>query len=339
MTLSDTLTGEIWPAHPKPFADEILSSWIVRVAQANGIKLQTLCWMLFGNDRSPWNRDIDRSAPSWLLKAFCRHTGTNYWDAYHATLTTYRSRLYSKRRKSGQMPWILPINSYGMKHQGYGIQFCPECLTSDSTPYFRKGWRLAIFTYCPLHQIRLHDACPACGEPIAYHRHDFGRDVGDAAEIHECYACRFDLRLAQRKKARFPSSGIHALYDATLKSLTVIEHTEHRFDARFFTVLHQLCRIMESRANAGRLYRFISEQIKQPDDNFMPNSMPIEQLRLDDRHNLIVRGLWVLSAPETNLHLARIAKAVRYSQLLKDIDSPAAWFAASVKSIFNRPAR
>jgi len=92
--------GKVWPAHPKPFPDELLSSWIVRVAQANAIKLQTLSWMLFGNERSPWNRDIDRSAPPWLLKELALHTGTNYWDVFHTTLVTYRQRLYPRRRLS-----------------------------------------------------------------------------------------------------------------------------------------------------------------------------------------------------------------------------------------------
>lgn len=103
--------GRIWPAHPKPLPDELLSSWIVRVAQANGIKLQTLCWMLFGNERSPWNRDIDRSAPKWLLKAMCEHTGTNYWDAYHTTLTTYRTILFPSRRRSVRIPVLMIAES------------------------------------------------------------------------------------------------------------------------------------------------------------------------------------------------------------------------------------
>lgn len=44
--------GELWPAHPRPLKDELLSSWIVRVIQANGIKLQTLSRMLFGENLS-----------------------------------------------------------------------------------------------------------------------------------------------------------------------------------------------------------------------------------------------------------------------------------------------
>lgn len=36
------LSGEIWPAHPHPLPDEILSSWTLRVAAANGVRLQPL---------------------------------------------------------------------------------------------------------------------------------------------------------------------------------------------------------------------------------------------------------------------------------------------------------
>lgn len=76
------LSGKRWPAHPQPLPDELLTSWIVRVAEANGVKLQVLSWMLFGNTKSPWNRDVDRSAPHWLIEAMASHTGVRYWDVY-----------------------------------------------------------------------------------------------------------------------------------------------------------------------------------------------------------------------------------------------------------------
>src|SRR6185369_12897990 len=95
------LSGKVWPAHPKPLQDELLSSWIVRVAEANVIKLQTLSWMLFGNGQSPWNRDIDRNAPRWLIEALSQHTGSNYWEVFHTALVTYRGRLYPHRQAVG----------------------------------------------------------------------------------------------------------------------------------------------------------------------------------------------------------------------------------------------
>ena len=192
--------GVLWPAHPKPLPDELLSSWIVRVAAANGIKLQTLSWMLFGNGRSPWNRDIDRSAPGWLIKALSQYTGTNYWDVFHTTLTTYRTRLYPRRRTAGQLRWILPIRSYGMQRKAFGLQFCPECLAGDSQPYFRRLWRVALVTYCPEHHVELHDACPACGVPVIIFRGDFGRELRDARPMHVCHSCGYDFRDACREQ-------------------------------------------------------------------------------------------------------------------------------------------
>lgn len=170
------LSGKLWPAHPKPLPDELLSSWIVRVAEANAIKLQTLSWMLFGDGLSPWNRDIDRNAPQWLIDALCEHTGSSDWEVFRMTLVTYGGRLYPRRQAFGQLRWILPIRSYGMRHRAFGQQFCPECLTKDVIPYFRKQWRVACYTYCPEHHVDLWDACPGCGLPIVVFRGDLAEN-------------------------------------------------------------------------------------------------------------------------------------------------------------------
>lgn len=157
--------GRLWPAHPKPLQDELLTSWFVRVAQANGIKLQTLSWMLFGYGRSPWHLDIDRRPPPWFQDVVRARTGVSQEEIRRATLDIYRQRLYPKPRSSGMLRWVLPILSAGASRHGFGVQFCPECLSLDADPYYRKPWRLALFTYCPVHGCLLYDACPACGDP------------------------------------------------------------------------------------------------------------------------------------------------------------------------------
>ena len=140
------LSGKMWPAHPKPLPDELLSSWIVRVAEANAIKLQTLSWMLFGNGVSPWNRDIDRNAPRWLIDVLCEHTGSSYGEVFRMALVTYGGRLYPHRQAVGQLRWILPIRNYGMRHRAFGQQFCPECLAQDSI-FYRGGAEQKIRQY------------------------------------------------------------------------------------------------------------------------------------------------------------------------------------------------
>jgi len=320
------LSGKLWPAHPKPFPDEILSSWIVRVAEANAVKLQTLCWMLFGNERSPWNRDIDRSAPKWLLKAICEHTGTNYWDGFHTTLVVYRNRLYPRRQYSGQLRWVLPVRSDGMRRHGCAMQFCPECLAGDLVPYFRKYWRLAMFTFCPIHDAQLHDACPACGQPVMYYRRDFGKELWDAGPICACHACGFDFRQSERVVPVFSSPEIESLFREMLHSLLLPPSKDGRFDLGFFAVLHQMTRIMVMRQNADRLRCHVAGCIGCDAPPMALGRISVEQRTRQERHHLLSLGLWLLGDMGPRLSDAWVAKAVRYNLMLRDFNEGPGWY-------------
>ena len=314
------LSGKIWPAHPHPLPDEILSSWIVRVAAANGVRLQPLCWMLFGNAQSPWNRDIDRNAPPWLLKAFSQHTGINYWDIFHTTLVTYRTRLYPRRQSVGQLRWILPVKHHGMQRTAFGQQFCPECLATDEIPYFRKQWRVALFSYCPEHHVELHDACPACGEPVAIYRGDFGRELRNARPMHVCHVCEHDFRGAERKKAFFPDEGLRQVFDELLMSLGKPANEMCRFNLGFLAVMRQFCRVMASRQNHGRLQAYISERLQLSSPTLPVHRICFEQLRRDVRHHSLLCTLWLMTDLERRLEGAWVTKAVRYNMMTKDMD-------------------
>lgn len=327
------LSGKLWPAHPKPLPDEILSSWIVRVAEANAIKLQTLCWMLFGNERSPWNRDIDRSAPKWLLKAICEHTGTSYWDAYHTTLTTYRTILYPGRQRSGQLRWILPIRTHGMTREGFGQQFCPQCLAEDEVPYFRKSWRVALFTFCPCHSVVLRDACPACGQPVMFYRRDFGKELLSAGLICECYACGFDFRQTEPMSPVFVTLEVERSFRAMLESLFAPHKRTGSFDLGFFQVLHQLTRIMAMRQNAGRLFKYATACIGCESLAIPRDATPIEQRSSYERHRFLELGLWFLADLAPRLTAAWRAKAVRYNLLTKDFSEVPAWYGHIVEML------
>ena len=327
--------GKVWPAHPKPLPEELLTSWIVRVAEANAIKLQTLSWMLFGNGRSPWNRDVDRSAPLWLVQALCQHTGTSDQLILDTTLLSYRSRLYSRSQISGQLRWILPIRSYGMQRKSFGLQFCPECLATDQIPYFRKPWRVALFTYCPEHRIALHDACPGCGIPVVTFRGDFGRELKDALPMYVCHACGYDFREAERKPVFLPSEEMHSLFDAMLQSLSKPGDEAGRFDLGFFAVMHQFCRVMGTRQNRGRLQDFLAEQLGLQNVPHQPGRIGIEQRRIGERHLLLLCALWLMADLQSRLRAAWSAKAIRYNLMLKDFDELPGWYREIVERFSN----
>lgn len=321
------LSGTLWPAHPRPLPDELLSSWIVRIAEANGIKLYTLTLGLFGDRLTPWQRDIDRQAPKWLLKQICAKTGVGYWDAYHTTLTGYRTHIYPRRQTSGQLRWILPISSYGLERRGYGQQFCPECLAQDWSPYFRRCWRVGFFTFCPTHGCMLLDACHACGTPVALHRRDMGRDLVESKGLAHCQKCGADYRAASREQAHGADYQAHSMHQELLHAATNSNGRPH-YNLGFFGVLHQLCKVLGSSANAGRLYHWVEAQPGITTSIFpSPRRATFESRRIHERHALVSFALWLLCDLPLRLTAAWRDKAVRFNHLLKDFDQPPRWYA------------
>lgn len=318
--------GKLWPAHPKPFHDEILSSWIVRVADSNGVKLQRMCWGLFGNEKSPWNRDVDRSAPSWLLSAMCEHTGVKYWDAYHSTLNVYRLKLFGQRRWSGHLTWILPLNHHGMKLTGKSGVFCPKCLAGDAEPYFRRCWRVALFNFCPSHNIKMLDGCPECGEPVGYYRKDFGKELWEAKDIACCWSCGFDYRQAEPQQPRFYSSEIQSVYTDALNSLIEYRRVHEQFDGSFFGVLHHLVRAMTTNLNHGKFEAYLSDRLGVDSANIKLGRESIEVRSLEERHHLLMLGLWLMVDLRPRLTEAWRNKAIRYNLMTKDMKPVPKWY-------------
>ncbi len=215
------LSGNLWPIHLKPFPDELLSSWVVRLAHGHGLKLQTFCALVFGRDKSIWNRDIDKMAPDWLISKLAECTGAPLQLVVDTTLKSYEGVLYEHHQPNGNTKWILPLGVYHRTRRGRGLQFCPHCLAEDVEPYFRKRWRLALSTICTKHNCHLLDACPQCESPLAPHRADMrGKEFYPRGSlIAYCWKCGFDLRSGLAIKVEDSSSAI-----LQLQLESVLEH-------------------------------------------------------------------------------------------------------------------
>jgi hypothetical protein len=188
------LSGLLWPIHPHPLPDELLSSWLVRLARANGLKVQTLTRMIFGGDTSIWTRDIDTLASDEFLAALSRCTGATPDEAFQSTLKACDGSFTESITVTNRAGWILPLGIYHRIRKRCGLQICPICLQTDPEPYFRRSWRLAFVTECPVHEIILHDCCPQCGSAIMIHRGEMGkRRIVVADSIRCCANCGFDL--------------------------------------------------------------------------------------------------------------------------------------------------
>lgn len=318
---------DLWPLHPKPLSDELLSSWLVRLAHAHGLKVQTLCRLFFGNEHQVWNRDIDRLAPAWLTESLSLHTATPYDVVRKTTLRVYEGRLYRRYQEASTLPWILPLRIFHRKHQGYGLQFCPRCLAEDMEPYFRKRWRVAFCTYCPTHGVMLHDRCPHCEEPVVFHRLELGETLRvDSGPLALCFNCGFDFRTASAEPPVFyAQSAFKAMNEAVLR----LGHKGRLCKPRsvlYYNVLHHLCWLMVVKYRRVRLRDYVCGRVGAPKLPITPGRLLIEARSVQERHYLVQLAFWILADLEVRLTGAWRARTVTYSALLRDFEDRPYWY-------------
>jgi hypothetical protein len=326
-------SGEIWPVHPHRLPDELLSFWILRVAHANRIKLQTFTNTTFGKKASPWARDIDRSADDDFIDRLSLRTGATVADIRGGMLSSYEGIIFEHHNERGNTAWILPLGIYHRTRRAYGMQFCPQCLFWDKEPYFRRRWRLALATICDKHGTLLHDRCPQCGVPVIFFRNDLGHRKGFSLANHtRCWQCGFDLRSAPVWGADWLDAQS---YIALRSLLTFIDIGiavcgQHFVDYAnlFLNVLHRLCEILVSsgsRRPFNRLKALVSGLTGTPLPA-VPEHAVFERLGLRDRHRALLCAMWLLMEwPDRFLKVFREAGVSR-SYILGDMPTAPYWF-------------
>ena len=173
-----------WPIAVQPKTNELLSSFLVRVAHAHGLAPTRFCYYHFPND-SVWNRDIDQNASLNFIERVSTKAALPFERVKAMTLTGIPS---------------LTLNRLGIYHRvrnRYGLRFCPQCL-ADSAAYLRD-WRSVCAVFCPLHRCSLLDACTVCGTMVIPHR---------TGKIDRCYACGSSLALQPSEQAMMTQSQL-----------------------------------------------------------------------------------------------------------------------------------
>lgn len=151
--------GSCWPVSIMPAPGELLSSWLHRLAYANGIPPHYF-GVLLGAPGENWSACLDRALPDRILQFLGEHTSISPEDIAALTIAPDPlARLRLPLRAS-------PQQSCARRTQATWLQFCPACLAEDETPYFRRGWSLATRVTCLRHGCRLRDRCPSCGRGL-----------------------------------------------------------------------------------------------------------------------------------------------------------------------------
>jgi hypothetical protein len=198
----------LWPVRYKPMPDELLSSWIVRLAHGHGMRAKSFCNLALGAKTRVMTVDVDRFSPEWLLASLAFHTGTRLEVVRQTTLRAYEGMLYPQFHTAGCLPWVISVKLPRNARLGPGLQFCPYCLRDDPVPYFRLHWRVALLTFCERHHCLLLDRCPNCGACLFIQRVDTDLRRTESDGICHCHNCDCDLRHADATRIDDRGSGL-----------------------------------------------------------------------------------------------------------------------------------
>ncbi len=154
----------LWPGRPKLLPGESLSSWFGRVAAANALTPDELYRVVVPGAHLH-SRDLDREACESLMETMTSNTGQERRALDDAVLSRWLGTLYGEDDGRCRLPWLPPIGRHNHA-KSFGQQYCPQCLVTEKTPYFRLEWRLSFMTACPRHLTLLIDRCPKCAEPV-----------------------------------------------------------------------------------------------------------------------------------------------------------------------------
>lgn len=174
------LVHPIWkmlPLHPQPNQRESLSGYIVRLAEANGLKSVNELARLSGL-RKGWS-DPDYSSHltgrlSWIAGCPPDHLQnmTIYHLARHFACPTFS---------------FAEMAPFFQGSLAASLRYCPACLAEH--PYYRLSFRFLALAGCALHGCSFLDTCGHCETPLPF--------LPRRPRIACCMICRGDLRTCQ----------------------------------------------------------------------------------------------------------------------------------------------
>jgi|GEM_PF-1230856 len=326
-------SGKLWPCHPKPKDDELISSWLVRLAWAHGITPHELCQITWPYEKIT-GTDVDQFHSDSFITTLAEKTGVDIPRVQQTTLKAYEGVIFEESNPLGLTPWVIPIASGRHSPNLYGIPFCSICLAEDEIPYFRRKWRLAYVAVCDRHRIMLADHCPHCKKPV-----NIKWDQEVFVSHADCPACGDDLTTS--KPPELEDIDRHLAWQQRLDK--VVSQGWIELDGRFidsilfFMGLRQIMFVLARGTKVDILRTALTRRIKAPIylEHHYQNLKGIEMLSVSNRLSLLAPLGWLFDDwPARFSELCR-SKRVGPSILLRDMAYVPSWYDTAVQNLFS----
>ena len=283
--------------------------------------------------KKPNLRIIDRSPDDSLLNALSKGTGVPVERIREASLLAEEGYVFSQSGK-GVSRWIIPAITVHTKIGAYtnGMAYCPECLRTDATPYYRKNWRYAYFAICPTHRIPLRSTCPHCNRPYSHMQPVNQTKIDLLDPVRSCWSCGGNVGIVP------PSSPWGGdLLDMTLSIqeniLTGISRGAfdtpshaHVFSGAYLAVFYSIVRSLTALIGSFTRMKHVG---KVSGIDFAPHQAKllgiykgtdIEDWQAEDRAILLCLANWLMSEWPTRLVAYAEKSKLGYGTLFESIE-------------------
>jgi len=313
-----------FPLKVRPLDDELLSSWLVRVALEHKTRPTTFTNLYLPETRNKlWAADVDLHADEELLVRLSVKAALPVEMLRSMTFRAYEGVLFERLYPAtGGTPFVLRLAMRGRWSRAPGMRWCPQCLTEDEQPYFRKKWRVAIFTLCRKHRRRLVDRC-ACGRPLTLYKAKW--DEGKPY-CSKCGACLANVGHFRQKEdlesvinGQEQLQGIMGDGYVMMAGVPVYAHL-------YFAVLHQVMKLMLSKRYGALLREAIPVGDNQKIVFEIKRFQPLETLEIERQELLLQKGVWLLGKwPDRFIRICRTHDLFT-SALLRDMKQAPFWY-------------
>ncbi|QRG09958.1 TniQ family protein (plasmid) [Xanthobacter dioxanivorans] len=219
------------PVAPRPFRDELLSSWLARVACRYGLSAEELAGHFNAGQTPSLPLPIDDCAPA--------ADRTGEWAAACGVDPDRLRRLsLNQRYPRRPRPWYASQGPEWAPSLG-SPPVCAACFDDDHAAgrdaYLRAHWQLAELCVCPRHGRLFHDRCTCCHQPLSL---GFRMRAGYARPV--CNHCEGALTERGGEGGRSPDSALVGVALVLQERITVgvdrDDHDRERYERAFATL-------------------------------------------------------------------------------------------------------
>lgn len=310
------------PINVEAIENEILSSWLIRSAIANGIDPIGFTNGIWFNYRA-WTRDISRYLPRDKIKTLSQVSSLSPDDIYNLTLESLLKPILSTHdlQPKKAWKWIIPIGIRNRSRTN-GSYFCPLCLKEELT-YFPKVWRVSWNFSCEKHKVILQLNCPRCYAVFSPHLIDYNN-----IDMTKCQHCNYDLKKITPCHSDDQATNLQhilnkAIYNKTIPSnnLPLIDNTLKDFFITIRTLLILFRKFDRHKNVQYILLRRLG--LTHLNSYYSPaHGNTLDSISANERHFLfiVLSRLFTLSLEETSI-LFRQAKITKEILSVKGMPS------------------